>query len=111
MADGDDTAMLATVTSANIACGFHAGDPSNSDGAQETASAAWPRRRPYRLPRSRRLRQLATWTHQAPNSSAHDLPDRRAAGPREGGGTRVRYVKPHGALYNTIAHDARQAAV
>jgi len=24
-------------------------------------------------------------------------------------GTRVRYVKPHGALYNTIAHDARQA--
>ena len=25
-------------------------------------------------------------------------------------GTRVSYVKPHGALYNTIAHDARQAA-
>src|SRR5690606_26231367 len=25
-------------------------------------------------------------------------------------GTRVVYVKPHGALYNTIAHDARQAA-
>jgi UPF0271 protein len=25
-------------------------------------------------------------------------------------GTTVRYVKPHGALYNTIAHDARQAA-
>ena len=24
-------------------------------------------------------------------------------------GTTVRYVKPHGALYNTIAHDARQA--
>ena len=24
-------------------------------------------------------------------------------------GTRVRYVKPHGALYNTIAHDERQA--
>ena len=23
--------------------------------------------------------------------------------------TRVRYVKPHGALYNTIAHDERQA--
>ena len=25
-------------------------------------------------------------------------------------GTRVRYVKPHGALYNTMAQDARQAA-
>ena len=25
-------------------------------------------------------------------------------------GTQVRYVKPHGALYNTIAHDERQAA-
>ena len=36
---GDDDAMLALVTSANVACGFHAGDPL-------TIRRASPRRRP-----------------------------------------------------------------
>jgi UPF0271 protein len=34
----DDAALLAVVTSANVACGFHAGDPSTMRGACEKAA-------------------------------------------------------------------------
>ena len=53
----DDEALLDTVTSANVACGFHAGDPSTMRRVCE--AAAGPRRehrRARRLPRPGRLR-------------------------------------------------------
>ncbi|HMN21769.1 MAG TPA: 5-oxoprolinase subunit PxpA [Ottowia sp.] len=106
---GDDAAMLGIVTSANVACGFHAGD---SAGILETLKAAAGRGvavgahvaypdlvgfgRRNMDPSSRELVADVIYQIGALQGLA------RAAG------TQVRYVKPHGALYNTIAHDERQ---
>ena len=107
---GDDTAMLDIVTSANVACGFHAGDPA---GILETLRAA-------------AARGVAVGAHVAypdlvgfgrrnmdPTSRELVADVIYQIGALQGlaaaAGTRVVYVKPHGALYNTIAHDRRQA--
>lgn len=107
---GDDGAVLAHVTSANIACGFHAGDP----------------------PTMRRTVELATRAGVA--IGAHvSLPDLQGFGRREmhvsadethaltlyqlgalsafahAAHTRLRHVKPHGALYNMAARDSALA--
>ncbi|SFU53468.1 UPF0271 protein [Paenacidovorax caeni] len=107
---GDDAAMLGIVTSANVACGFHAGDPA---GILETLRAA-------------AQRGVAVGAHVAypdlvgfgrrnmdPTSQELVADVIYQIGSLQGlaaaAGTRVRYVKPHGALYNTIAQDERQA--
>ncbi|MHB1475132.1 MAG: LamB/YcsF family protein [Dermatophilaceae bacterium] len=103
---GDDAALLDIVTSANIACGFHAGDPSIMRRTVELASE----------------RQVAIGAHVS-------YPDRRGFGRYDidlppaqvrddvlyqigaldalarAAGSRVSYVKPHGALYNRITTD------
>ena len=107
---GDDAALLAVVTSANIACGFHAGDPTTL----------------LRTCRAAAERGVAIGAHV----SYHDLagfgrrfvdvhPDDLAAdvlyqigaldGIARACGTRVSYVKPHGALYNTAVHHEQHA--
>ena len=107
---GDDAAMLGIVSSANVACGFHAGDPAGV----------------LRTVRQAAANQVAVGAHVS-------YPDLAGFGRRNmdiesadlvagviyqigalqglaaAAGTTVRYVKPHGALYNTSAHDARQA--
>lgn len=108
---GDDDAMLAIVTSANVACGFHAGDPAGilqtlkaaaAHGVAVGAHVAYPDLvgfgRRNMDPTSAELVADVIYQIGALQGLA------RAAG------TRVRYVKPHGALYNTIAHDERQAS-
>ncbi|SOC82299.1 UPF0271 protein [Ensifer adhaerens] len=106
---GDDAAMLAIVSSANIACGFHAGDPAGL----------------YRSVKAAAARGVAVGAHVS-------YPDRVGFGRRDldvvaddltadviyqigalkgiasAAGTTVTYVKPHGALYNRIAWDAKQ---
>jgi 5-oxoprolinase (ATP-hydrolysing) subunit A len=106
---GDDETMLAIVSSANIACGFHAGDPA---GIWRTVKAA---------------------VDKGVSIGAHvSYPDRVGFGRRDmdvtsgeliadviyqigalkgmaaAAGTNVGYVKPHGALYNRISHDPKQ---
>jgi UPF0271 protein len=106
---GDDTAMLAIVSSANVACGFHAGDPA---GIWKTVKAA---------------------AAKGVSIGAHvSYPDRVGFGRRDmdvtsgeliadviyqigalkgiaaAAGVTVGYVKPHGALYNRIANDPKQ---
>lgn len=107
---GDDAAMLEIVTSANIACGFHAGDPS---GILRTVQAAAARGvcigahvgYPDRVGFGRRAMQIA------PDDLTADVIYQIGAlqGLARAAGTSVRYVKPHGALYNAIAHDLAQA--
>ena len=107
---GDDAAMLEIVTSANIACGFHAGDPS---GILRTVKAAAARGvcigahvgYPDRVGFGRRAMQIA------PDDLTADVIYQIGAlqGLARAAGTSVRYVKPHGALYNAIAHDLAQA--
>lgn len=107
---GDDAAMLDIVTSANVACGFHAGDPA---GILATLKAAQARgvvvgahvAYPDLVGFGRRPMDVASADLVA------DVIYQIGAlqGLAAAAGTRVAYVKPHGALYNTIAQDERQA--
>ncbi|MBM3604051.1 MAG: LamB/YcsF family protein [Alphaproteobacteria bacterium] len=106
---GDDAAMLDIVSSANVACGFHAGDPR---GLLETLQQAARRgvavgahvSYPDRVGFGRRPMDVA-----AQELTADVIYQIGALqGLARAAGTRVTYVKPHGALYNTIAEDARQ---
>jgi UPF0271 protein len=108
---GDDAAMLEIVTSANVACGFHAGSP---EGIRETLSAAvrggvvigaHPGYRDYEN-FGRTNVEIDSATLQA--HVEYQLGALEALTRAVGGA--VAYVKPHGALYNTIARDERQAA-
>jgi len=107
---GDDAALLAVVSSANIACGFHAGDP---DIMRRTVALAVE--------------------HGVAIGAHVSLPDLQGFGRREipvtppeayamtlyqvgalhgfaqAAGTRLHHVKPHGALYNMAARDRRLA--
>jgi len=107
---GDDAAMLALVSSANVACGFHAGDPA---GILATLRAA--AERGVAVGAHVSYPDLAGFGRRDMEISSRDL---RAAviyqigalqGLAAAAGTRVRYVKPHGALYNRIARDEAQA--
>jgi UPF0271 protein len=107
---GDDEAVLAHVTSANVACGFHAGDARTMRSTVRLAHA----------------RGVAVGAHPS-------LPDLQGFGRREmtvapqeaydfvlyqigalegvcrANGARLHHVKPHGALYNMAARDAALA--
>ncbi len=108
---GDDEAMLSIVSSANVACGFHAGDPA---GILRTVKAAAERgvsigahvSYPDRVGFGRRDMDVASAELTA------DIVYQIGAlqGLAAAAGARVRYVKPHGALYNRIAGDAKQGA-
>jgi 5-oxoprolinase (ATP-hydrolysing) subunit A len=108
---GDDAAMLQLITSANIACGFHAGDPMTlrqtcrqavEAGVVIGAQVGYP--------------DLAGFGRRFLDMTAADL---TAAviyqvgaldGLARSVGGQVRYVKPHGALYNTVVDHQEQAA-
>jgi UPF0271 protein len=108
---GDDAALLEVVTSANVACGFHAGDPSTIDRTVRTAVE-----RGVSIGAQVSYPDLAGFGRREMDVAPADLTAdvlyqlgaleafARAAG------SRVRYVKPHGALYNRIARDPVQAA-
>ena len=107
---GDDAALLDVVTSANVACGFHAGDPSVLLATCRAASE----------------RGVVVGAHVAYRDLENfgrvfvDVEPRRLyadvlyqlaaiAGVARVAGARLAYVKPHGALYNAIAHHEAQA--
>jgi len=107
---GDDAAMLDIVTSANVACGFHAGDPAGilrtlkaaaAKGVTIGAHVAYPDLVGF----GRRNMDIASDELSA--DVIYQIGALQALA--TAAGTTVRYVKPHGALYNTIAHDTRQA--
>lgn len=108
---GDDVAMLEIVTSANIACGFHAGDPAGLLAVLKEAA-----RRGVSVGAHVGYRDLVGFGRRNMDPSSAELVGDTIyqigalQGLARAAGTSVRYVKPHGALYNTIAHDARQAA-
>jgi 5-oxoprolinase (ATP-hydrolysing) subunit A len=108
---GDDDALLDVVTSANVACGFHAGDPSTMRRVCDHAVA-----RGVSIGAQVGYHDLAGFGRRFVDVDPYELTQdviyqigaldafARVAG------TRVRYVKPHGALYNTIGHHLDQAA-
>ncbi|MGF9663851.1 5-oxoprolinase subunit PxpA [Arthrobacter crystallopoietes] len=107
---GDDAAIFRSVSSANVACGFHAGDPSTIAGTCRDAVAAG-----VTIGAHVGYRDLAGFGRRFLDCSPTELADdvlyqlgalqalTRAAG------AQIRYVKPHGALYNTIVHHEAHA--
>ena len=106
---GDDSAMLDIVSSANVACGFHAGDPA---GILRTLKAA--AERGVAIGAHVGYRDLAGFGRRNMDPTSDELIGDviyqigALQGLAKAAGTRVTYVKPHGALYNTIAIDKRQ---
>jgi UPF0271 protein len=107
---GDDEGLLAIVTSANVACGFHAGDPLTMRRVCEQAAG-----RGVVIGAQVGYRDLAGFGRRridiAPDELSADVLYQLGAldACARACGTAVRYVKPHGALYNTAADDAGQA--
>ncbi|WP_139980939.1 5-oxoprolinase subunit PxpA [Nocardioides litoris] len=106
----DDAGLLAVVTSANVACGYHAGSPAVMRavcaGAAEHGVAVGaqvsyadragfgrvPRDVPYDVLREQVAHQVGLLGDAA-----------------EEAGLAVRYLKPHGALYHRVLDDEEQA--
>jgi UPF0271 protein len=86
---GDDETLLASVTSANVAAGFHAGDPGV---LRRTIRLAGFGRREMRLSATE-AEDLVLYQIAA------------VAGVAQSEGVRLQHVKPHGALYNMAAAD------
>jgi UPF0271 protein len=110
---GDDEAMLELVTSANVACGFHAGDPAT---LMHTCRAA--ARSGVVVGAQVSYQDLAGFGRRFvdvdPGELVADIVYQVGAlqGLCAAVGTRVRYLKPHGALYHAvIEHEAQAAAV
>lgn len=101
---GDDAAMLDIVSSANVACGFHAGDPA---GILRTLRRA--AEKGVAIGAHVAYRDLVGFGRRNMDVESADLVADviyqigALQGLAEAAGTTVRYVKPHGALYNTIA--------
>ena len=108
---GNDREIMKYISSANIACGFHAGTASTmrvtaemavENGVAIGAHPSFPDRENFgRLPMSLPLEEIFDIVlHQVGAMAAVC----RSVG------TRLRHVKPHGALYNQSANDAELAA-
>jgi 5-oxoprolinase (ATP-hydrolysing) subunit A len=108
---GDDAALIEVISSANVACGFHAGDPPTLRRSCELAAA-----RGVAIGAQVSYRDLAGFGRRFIDVAPDDLRDdvlyqlgalqafARAAG------TRVGYLKPHGALYHAVVSHQEQAA-
>ena len=103
---GNDEAIMPFISSVNIACGFHAGDPLTIEQTVRSAirndvsigaHPGYPDRENFgRKPMSmsqRELRAMILYQAGAVKAMA------------EAAGARMRHVKLHGALYNTAATD------
>ncbi len=107
---GDDAALLAVVSSANIACGFHAGDPdimrrtialAVEHGVAIGAHVSLPDLQGFGR------RELAVTPAEAHAMTLYQIGALHAFA--HAAGSRLRHVKPHGALYNMAARDRRLA--
>jgi UPF0271 protein len=108
---GDDDALLDVITSANIACGFHAGDPNIMRRVCDAAVS-----RDVSIGAQVSYRDLAGFGRRSidvdQTSLINDVIYQIGAldGFARVAGSAVHYVKPHGALYNRTVHDEDQAA-
>lgn len=107
---GNDAAVLELVSSANIATGFHAGDPLVMSNTVKTAAALG-----VRIGAHIGYRDLAGFGRRAMDydpelleaETIYQIGALQAIARAHG--AEVGYVKPHGALYNRIAKDPVQA--
>ncbi len=108
---GDDDTMLGIVTSANVACGFHAGDPAGLLRVCRSAAE-----RGVRIGAQVSYHDLAGFGRRfidvAPEDLVADVVYQIGAlqAIAHACGSTVCYVKPHGALHNTIVTNREQGA-
>lgn len=109
---GNDDLLFPYISSCNIACGFHGGDPVHIErtiaraleyGLRIGAHPGYPDlagfgRRKMHLP-AHELKPIIKYQIAAIQGMARSM------------GATLAYVKPHGALYNTAAQDEREAVV
>lgn len=108
---GQDEAVLGLVSSANIACGFHAGDPDTMRRTVRLAAAAGVAIGAHpSLPDLQGFgrREMAVSADEAYALTLYQVGALYAFAQSEG--SRLHHVKPHGALYNMAARDAALAA-
>jgi UPF0271 protein len=107
---GDDAALMPHLTSANIACGFHGGDPhvmrttvslALEHGVGIGAHVAFPDLIGFGR------RRLAATPQEIQDYVVYQAGAIRAFAEAAGG--RLQHVKPHGALYTTIVDSAEHA--
>ncbi len=108
---GDDEALMPAITSANIAAGFHGGDPTvlrrtirlaARHGVAIGAHPSFPDLAGF----GRREMHLAEW--EVEDAVLYQIAS--VAGVANAEGASLRHVKPHGALYNMAVRDAALAA-
>jgi len=108
---GDDAGLLKVVTSANVACGFHAGD-----AATLVTTCRGEARHGVAIGPQVGYGDLAGFGRRfldiEPEALYADVPYQIGAldGTARAVGGAVAYVKPHGALYNAVVHHTEQAA-
>ncbi|WP_308635662.1 LamB/YcsF family protein [Paenibacillus silvisoli] len=107
---GHDDALLAHVTSVNIACGFHAGDPHTMRAAVEMAARAGAAigahpGLPDRLGFGRR--EMAVTADEVYDLTLYQIGALDAFA--RAAGSSLRHVKPHGALYHMTGRSAELA--
>ena len=106
----DDAAMIRVVSSANTACGFHAGDPHDIAKTLEAAAE-----RGVTIGAHVGYRDKTGFGRRFIDYTPAELADEvlyqigALDALARSQGTKVSYVKPHGALYNTIVHHEAQA--
>ena len=107
---GSDAAIMPFITSANIACGFHAGDPSvmqatvrlaKQHGVAIGAHPGWPDLQGFGR------REMTISPEEAETLVLYQVGALAAFAKAEG--VELRHVKPHGALYNQAAIHAALA--
>ena len=109
---GEDAAMMKLVTSANVACGFHAGDPAvmahtvalaKAHGVALGAHPGYPDLQGFGR------REMRMSPQEAAQIVLYQIG--ALAGFARQAGLTLRHVKPHGALYNQAAQDPELAMV
>src|SRR5262245_29895664 len=107
---GNDLEILPLITTANVACGFHAGDPEISmatieaavrQGVRVGAHPGYPDREHFGR------RELVRLEKQVFEDCVYQIG--ALAGLARAAGTTLSHVKPHGALYNQAVRDATYA--
>ena len=106
----DDQAMLSMVSSANVATGFHAGDPHSIAATLDDAAAhgvTLGAHVAYNDPVGFGRRFMDYTPGELADETLYQIGALDALA--QSRGVQVRYVKPHGALYNTIVHHEAHA--
>ena len=107
---GSDAEIIRSVSSVNVACGFHAGDPTGIRQTCKTAARAGVTvgaHPGYRDLAGFGRRFLDMALPELTNDIVYQVGALQALA--VSAGTSVAYIKPHGALYNAIVHHAGQA--